>query len=84
MAYETEDDLVKDCMASAVHLKQLALKGWFSPETVMIPNLENQKAVDILRSEIRTIRELFIHKFNEQMKVDLIPLESPNFGNYQR
>jgi hypothetical protein len=71
-------------MENAVHLKQFALKGWFSPETGTIPNLENQKAVVILSSEIRTIRELFIHKFNEKMKVDLIPFESPNFGNYQQ
>lgn len=84
MPYETEDDLVKDCMASAVQLKQFALKGLFSPETNTIPNLENQKAVDVLRSEIRTIRELFIHKFNEPMMIGLIPLESPDFGNYQR
>ena len=84
MAYESEDDLIKDCMNSAVQHKQLALKGWFSPDTSTIPNLENQNAVDILRSEIRTIRELYQHKFNELMKVDLIPLESPNFGNYQQ
>jgi hypothetical protein len=84
MPYETEEDLVKDCMDSAVQFKQLALKGWFSPKTGTIPNWENQKAVDILRSEIRTIRELFLHKFNEKMKVDLTPLESPNFSNYQQ
>jgi hypothetical protein len=84
MAYESEDDLVKDFMGSAVQYKQFALKGWFSPGTGTIPNMENQKAVDILRSEIRTIRELYQHKFNELMKVDLIPLESPRFGNFQQ
>jgi hypothetical protein len=71
-------------MDSAVQLKQFELKGWFALKTSTIANLEKQKDVDILRLEIKTIRELFLHKFNEKMKVDLIPLESPNFGNYQQ
>jgi hypothetical protein len=71
-------------MDSAVQLKQFELKGWFALKTSTIANLEKQKDVDILRLEIKTIRELFLHKFNEKIKVDSIPLESPNFGNYQQ
>ena len=79
MSYESEKQLYMDCMRSSVMHKQAELTRLQSINDKKENTTDIDQTAQRLRDEIRTIRQFYQFKYNENMAVELMPIESPNY-----